>query len=59
MDEARALIDQTLEYLATTDAAMIDAGASRDVAIELGNAAVLLPPCYRLLHPAPQRGAAW
>lgn len=35
MDQARALIDQTLEYLTTTDAAMIDAGASRDVAIEL------------------------
>lgn len=35
MDEARALIDQTLDYLATSEAEEIDAGASRHVAIEL------------------------
>ncbi|HHA2720896.1 TPA: DUF1993 family protein [Stenotrophomonas maltophilia] len=35
MDEARALIDQTLEYLTTSEAEEIDAGASRHVVIEL------------------------
>ncbi|MCC7632703.1 DUF1993 domain-containing protein [Stenotrophomonas rhizophila] len=35
LDQARALIDQTLDQLASADAAVIDAGASRDVAIEL------------------------
>ncbi len=37
MDQARALIDQTLDYLASTDAAAIEAGASRDIALELAD----------------------
>lgn len=35
MDQARQLIDETLDHLAAADAAQIDAGASLDVAIEL------------------------
>ncbi|WP_421574632.1 DUF1993 domain-containing protein [Stenotrophomonas maltophilia] len=35
MDQARELIDETLDHLAAADAAQIDAGASLDVAIEL------------------------
>lgn len=37
MDQARALIDQTLDHLAAVDAAVIDASASREVAIELAD----------------------
>ncbi|WP_457321460.1 DUF1993 domain-containing protein [Stenotrophomonas sp. P5_B8] len=37
MDQARALIDQTLHHLAGVDADVINAGASRDVAIELAD----------------------
>ncbi|HHA2702733.1 TPA: DUF1993 family protein [Stenotrophomonas maltophilia] len=37
MDQAKALIDETLSYLATSEPEEIDAGASRHVAIELAD----------------------